>query len=98
MWKNIVINSNNVVTATDKAVLIKIPRSKLKFWHPAKLVRYKGKNNYLISIGYTDDFNFKLFRNGEGRHNQKEIIEELHLSAQEFEEYFTFSELNGRRS
>ena len=88
MWQNIEFNSNNVQAETAKSVLIKVPGSKLKFWHPAKLVRYKGKNGYLVSIGFTNEFTFKLFRNGEGQYNQNEKIEEIELTANEFVERF----------
>jgi hypothetical protein len=89
MWKNLEFNSNNVQTETAKSVLIKVPGSKLKFWHPSKLVRYKGKGGYLVSIGFTDDFTFNLFRNGEGKYNSREKIEEVELTANEFvEKYF----------
>ena len=88
MWKNIEFNSNNVQAETAKSVLIKVPGSKLKFWHPAKLVRYRGKGGYLISIGFTDEFTFRLFRNGEGRYNKNDKIEEIELTASEFIDRF----------
>lgn len=53
------------------------------FWHPRKLVRFSGKNNYLATFGYTDEFVFKIFRNGKGRYNKFETIEEKELSAEE---------------
>ncbi len=93
MWKNLEFNSNNVQAETAKSVLIKVPKSKLKFWHPAKLVRYKGKKGYLVSIGYTDDFTFKLFRTGEGQYNSRDKIEEIELTASEFENRFFNEEI-----
>ncbi|WP_324171125.1 hypothetical protein [Sulfurimonas sp.] len=88
MWKNIEINSNSVQTETIKATLIKVPKTEFLFWHPSKLIRKSGKDGYKLSFGYTDNFTFKLFRNGKGKHNSHEKIEEIELSAQDFEKRF----------
>lgn len=91
-WKNIICNSNLVQKETDRSFLIKLPKSELKFWHPAKLCRTSGKNGYRLSIGYTDDFNFKCFRTGNGKHNFKDIIEEVEYTASQIEELFGVNE------
>ncbi len=88
MWKNVIANSNLIQHETDKAVLIKLPKSELMFWHPRKCVRTSGKGGYRLTISYTDDFSFKAFRNGKGRYNKMEKIEERELSVPEFEEFF----------
>ncbi len=91
MWKNIEINLQNIETNTGKATLIKMPNNSdyagYKFWHPSKLVRY-GSNSYARSIGYTDSFKFKLFKNGNGKYNKFDIIDEIEISVEEFEEAF----------
>ena len=88
-WKNININKQNVEHQTGRAVLINMPNnssySGFKFWHPNKLVR-QGRNKGSISIGYHDGFNFKLFKNGNGKYNKKEIIDSIEIDATEFEE------------
>ena len=91
-WKNLEFNSNNIQNETAKATLIKVPKTDYLFWHPSKLVRTFGKKGYMLSLGYTDDFTFKLFRNGNGKHNSHEKIEEFELSAKEFEERFFSTE------
>lgn len=88
IWKRVIGNSNLLQAETDNAVLIKLPKSEMKFWHPKKLVRTSGKNGYRLSISYTDEFTFKCFRNGKGQFNFKEKIQECELSAAEFEEFF----------
>ena len=89
MWKNIEINIQNIEIDTGNAVIIKIPNkskyASYKFWHPSKLVRY-GSNSYARSIGYTDEFTFKLFKNG--KHNKFEVIDEIEIDVEEFEEAF----------
>lgn len=89
MWKNIEINLQNIETNTGKATLIKMPNNSdyagYKFWHPSKLVRY-GSNSYARSIGYTDNFTFKLFKNGKGKYNKLDVIDEIEIDAEEFEE------------
>lgn len=91
MWKNININMQNIETETAKAVLIKMPNKSTyagyKFWHPSKLVK-KGRHSNAKSIGYTDDFTFKLKKYGNGKYNQKEVVSEIEISVKEFEEAF----------
>lgn len=84
-WKNIVCNSNLIQFDTGKALLIKLPKSELTFWHPAKLCKLSGKNNYRLSFGYTDEFNFKCFRKSSKTY---QILEEKELTAQEIEVIF----------
>lgn len=90
-WKNININKQNIETETGRAVLIKMPNNSdyagFKFWHPAKCVR-EGKHSYAASLGYTDEFTFKLFKNGNGKYNKYEVIEEIEIGVEEFEEAF----------
>lgn len=91
MWKNIEINKQNIETDTGKATLIKMPNNSdyagYKFWHPSKLVRY-GSNSYARSIGYTDEFTFKLFKNGNGKYNKFDVIDEIEIGVEEFENAF----------
>lgn len=91
MWKNIEINIQNIETDTGKATLIKMPNKSryagYKFWHPSKLIGY-GSNSYARSIGYTDEFKFKLFKFGNGKYNKFDVIDEKEISVEEFEEAF----------
>ena len=59
-WIQVTANSNLIQTKTEKAVLIKLPKSKLMFWHPAKCVRTNGKNGYLFK---NDKDLLKIFKN-----------------------------------
>lgn len=89
-WKNIYISKNNIETETARAVLIKMPNksdyASYIFWHPAKLVRESRGGK--VSIGYTDDFKFKIFKNGNGKYNRFDKIDEKEISAEEIEEAF----------
>ena len=89
MWKNQVINLQNIKAKTEKAVLIQMPhKSKYDgfcFWHPTKLLR-NGSHSYEKSISYTDEFVFKLKKYGQGKYNQNKVIKEIEISAQQFEE------------
>nr|DAO33617.1 MAG TPA: hypothetical protein [Caudoviricetes sp.] len=87
-WKNITANSNLIEFTTDKSILIKLPKSDFVFWHPAKLVRINGKNNYRMSIGYTDSFIFNIFKQGKGQYNKTQKIAEKQITVEEFEAYF----------
>lgn len=91
MWKNISINKNQIAAETSKSVLINMPHNSeyngFSFWHPSKLVR-QGKHNGAVSLGYTDEFIFKLKKYGKGKYNGREVIDEMEISAAEFAEAF----------
>lgn len=95
-WKNININMQNIETNTSRSVLIKMPNNSeykgFKFWHPAKLVRH-GRHSNAVSIGYTDEFTFRLFKTNK----HYEIVEEEEIDVEEFEEAFGVTNENIRR-
>lgn len=97
MWKNININAQNIKGETIKALLIKMPNnSEYKgycFWHTRKLVR-KGRNSNSVSIGYTDGFTFKLIKYGNGKYNKYDIIKEIEIDVEEFENAFSVMDEN----
>lgn len=64
-----------------------------KFWHPSKLVK-KGRNSYAVSLGYTDDFIFRLKKYGNGRYNKYDVIDEKEITGKEFEEAFGVMDSN----
>lgn len=88
-WKNVNINKQNIDAETASSVLIKMPHNSdydgYKFWHPAKLVR-KGRNSNSVSIGYNDQFTFNLKKYGNGKYNKREVIDEIEIDAEEFED------------
>lgn len=97
MWKNISVNINQIKTKTYGAILINCPHNSqydgFSFWHPIKLVR-DGKHSSSISIGYNEDFKFKLIKYGKGKYNSRDIIDEIEISVEEFEEMFEVENQN----
>ena len=97
MWKNININKQNIVVATNRAMLIAMPHNSdyngYSFWHPSKLIR-EGRHSYAISVGYTDDFTFTLVKYGKGKWKSREIVSQKKISASEFEDNFVIMDEN----
>lgn len=85
-WRSFTVSTNNIEASTAKAVLIKMPHKSdydgFVFWHPAKLVR-EGDYLYSKKVSYTDDFEFRLFKKGNGRFNYNTKIAEKTISAAE---------------
>lgn len=86
-WQTFTMNSNSIQTTTDRAVLIKAVGSDFVFWVPKKCVRFSGKNNYLITVSFTETFNFVLQRFGKGQYNGREVLEKIEVSGSEILEY-----------
>lgn len=88
-WHKLILNTQNIEAETERAVLIKMPHSSyydgFKFWHPKKplYLRESGGNSHLLILSFTDDFEFKLFKNGNGRYNKSKIIDQRTISASE---------------
>lgn len=59
-WLSIELQSNSIAVETEKAVLIRIPKTNKYFWHPKKLVRLFGKSNYMFSFSFTEEWKFKI--------------------------------------
>jgi len=83
IWNGFAIHNNLIKVSTVKAVLIALPSNSryagFSFWHPRKLV----KNGSMSMVLYNDDFIFRLKKYGQGRFNQKEVLEEVELSAKD---------------
>lgn len=96
-WKNININNNMIKAETAKSVLISMPNNSIyrgyQFWHPSKLVR-NGRHSAASSIGYTDDFTFRLEKYGNGKYNSHDVVSEKEITATEFEKAFEIVDSN----
>ena len=90
-WKNININIQNIKAQSSRSILIAMPHSSdydgYCFWHSSKLVR-EGRHSNAVSIGYTDDFNFRLIKYGKGKWNSRDVIDEIYINASQLEDAF----------
>lgn len=88
-WKRLRIPKTNIVYETATAVLITMPHSSdydgFKFWHSWKITENTGRS---YNILYNENFTFKLFKNGKGQYNKREVIERLEIKSEELEEAF----------
>lgn len=86
-WKSAIMKEENIIYRTERSVLIKMPDGSsykgFKFWHPKKLVEYMCGDCY---IRFSDEFVFKLFKNGNGRFNRREIVDQKEVSWRIIEE------------
>lgn len=92
MWKNININKQNIKYDTGNAVLINCPHKSqyngFSFWHPSKFVK-EGRNSNAVSICYNDEFKFKLIKYGKGKANRNNLLDQVIIDVEEFEEMFS---------
>lgn len=98
-WKKININNSNLVVEADKATLVKMPNKSQYagycFWHPNKLIR-EGKNSNASTLSYSDEFKFQIIKYGKGKYNKRDIIHEIEITIEEFEEAFCVMSSNVR--
>ena len=91
MWHKIAINTQNIGYENDRSLLIQMPHSSkydgFKFWVSKKLVR-SGSNRYEIYLSVTEEMEFKLQKNGNGKYNWKEIVDTKAISADELADAF----------
>lgn len=96
-WKNFNINTSQVEHDSGRAYLIKMPHNSdydgYKFWIGGRLV-HEGRHSAALRIGVLDDMEFKLFKNGNGRYNQREIIAETTISGAALAEQFGVTDAN----
>lgn len=87
-WKNLYINTNLIQNYTSKSYLFKMPNNSkfagYLFWHTDKCVHSVVNRGDILSIGYTDEFTFKIFKQGKNFNK----LDEKTITAKEFEEIF----------
>jgi len=92
MWNRIFFNKQNIEHETDRGTLINMPNKSeyngWKFWHPSKLVREEGGNGYFLSLSFTDDWKFRLFKSYKKKPNPQKNIgsEEIKIAFQASDE------------
>ena len=86
--KKVSANSNLKKDETGKEYLLKLPKTDYLFMHPIELVSFSGTNDYLMTIHYSEDSQFTIFRYGKGLTTSNTVIEKKEISVAKFEEYF----------
>ena len=83
-WHKVSFNAQNIEHETANAVLINMRHNSaydgFQFWNPKMLVRVEGYN---LTFSFTDEFEFKLVKHVKGRYNQRDIIDQKTISADE---------------
>tara|TARA_Y200000002_G_scaffold382589_1_gene400195 strand:- start:7107 stop:7373 length:267 start_codon:yes stop_codon:yes gene_type:complete len=81
----LILNSNSIQHDTGKALLIKLPKSELCFWHTKRFCNESGKNGYQLSVWFgNDSWKIKAFRAGKNNN----ILESWEKSVAEVAEEF----------
>lgn len=83
----VIANSNLIKWETEKAYLLKLPKSQYKLWISKRFARVLP-NEYQIKIRIPNNFKTKIFKNGEGRYNKYYIVSEKEIDAEELLKYF----------
>jgi hypothetical protein len=86
--KKVDTNSNLLKGEKNGKYLIKLPKSEFMFWHPKELVHFSGKKNYLMTISYEEGKYIHVFRNGNGKYNRDQVMDEMCLTTSMWEKYF----------
>ena len=86
MWNKVLFNIQNIKAESDSSVLINFQHNSkydgYSFWVTKKLVR-SGSHSWEKSFSFTNEFKFKIFKNGKGRYNKMEKIDEKEITAEE---------------
>ncbi|MBM6876122.1 hypothetical protein [Fusobacterium mortiferum] len=83
-------NSNLILWETEKALLVKLPKTDYQFWITKKLVKFYGKSSYQVNMFVPEGFQVKIQKMGKGQYNKNTVIEEKILNYNEFIKYFGF--------
>lgn len=93
IWKGIEIRESLILRETERSALIAMPRFSnydgFTFWHPLKLVR---REYGIVSLRYTDDFQFRLQKHKKTRKGQWKLVDEVMLTAEEMVDILTQEE------
>ena len=82
----LILNSNAIQHETDSAILIKLPKSDMKFWHPTKMCKLKGKGGYQLVVWFPhDNWEIKAKRTSDKTGN---VLEEATYSPSEMAESY----------
>ena len=83
-------NSNLILWETDKAYLVKLPKTDYQFWVSKKLCKIYGKSGYMVRMFVPENFEVKIQKTGKSKFNKFDIIDEKILNYKEFIKYFGF--------
>lgn len=93
IWKGVEIRESLILRETERSALIAMPRFSnydgFIFWHPLKLVR---REYGIVSLRYTDDFQFRLQKHKKTRKGQWKLVDEVMLTAEEMVDILTQEE------
>lgn len=96
-WNNINISKKKIIAENERSILIAMPSkcqyAGYSFWHLKKLVR-EGRSKGAISIGFTNDFLFRLRKYRSGKYNKSEELDEIEVNSYVIEKAFEKSDGN----
>lgn len=84
------ISTNFIIRETGRATLFKMPHNSdfdgFQFWFPSKLV--KGESKQMVTLSFSDNFNFNLKKYGKGKYNKFEVVDECTIDSDTLLEAF----------
>lgn len=89
----ITIRMNQIEWETDRAYLIKIPDSNYKLWFPKKYTQFENSRQTKIRMLINSDNKYKIFKNGQGKYNNRKIVSEKEILSDELLYMFGYEEV-----
>lgn len=82
------INNSQIEWETEKAMLIKIPKSSYRFWYPKVFIQACNNKKTRYRVALSDEFEYRLFKKGDKIYNKYKKTYEKSVSKGQMMQFF----------